>query len=57
MCGHAQHVLTKTLNKMNAAMEVSDQQAAGVLLGLKTEITSDIFRYFNPYHAGGVQCT
>ena len=44
---HVQHALTRTLNKLNAQMEVSDTQAAGALLGLDARITSEIFSYYD----------
>ena len=42
------HVLERTLNQLNLMMEISDYQAAAALVGLPTEITTDIFRYFSP---------
>jgi hypothetical protein len=44
----AQHFLTRTLNKMNAYMEMSDYQVAADLLNLPCMICSDVFGYFNP---------
>ena len=44
---HVQHTLTRTLNKLNAQMEVSDTQAAGALLGLDARMTSEIFAYYD----------
>jgi hypothetical protein len=44
----AQHFLTRTLNKMNAYIEMSDYQVAADLLNLPCMICSDIFGYFNP---------
>jgi hypothetical protein len=43
-----QHVLTRTLNKLNCLMEISDYQAAASLLALPSEITSDTFAYVSP---------
>jgi len=43
---HVQHTLTRTLNKLNAQMEVSDTQAAGALLGLDARMTSETFAYY-----------
>jgi len=42
-----QHTLTRTLNKLNAQMEVSDTQASGALFGLDARMTSEIFSYYN----------
>ena len=42
------HVLERTLNQLNLLMEISDYQAAAALIGLPTEITTDIFSYFSP---------
>ena len=42
------HVLQRTLNQLNLLMEISDYQAAAALIGLPTEITTDIFSYFTP---------
>ena len=44
---HVQHALTRTLNKLNSQMEVSDTQAAGALLGLDARITSELFSYYD----------
>ena len=44
---HVQHALTRTLNKLNSQMEVSDTQAAGALLGLDARITSEVFSYYD----------
>jgi len=44
---HVQHTLTRTLNKLNSQMEVSDTQAAGALLGLDARITSELFSYYD----------
>ena len=44
----AMHVLTRTLNKLNLHMEISDYQIAAALLGLPTEITSESFVYIRP---------
>ena len=46
-----QHVLTRTLNKLNSQMEISDTQAAGALMCLSARMTSESFSYldFNGY--------
>ena len=41
------HLLTRTLNRLNLMMEVSDYQVAAVLVGLPTEITTSTFTYFS----------
>jgi hypothetical protein len=43
-----QHFLTRTLNKLNTMMELSDYQIVADLLRLPSEITSDTFCYSNP---------
>lgn len=46
--GPAQHFLSCMLNRLNLSMELTDCQAAAVLVGLPTETTSDTFSCFNP---------
>ena len=46
-----QHTLTRWINKLNVLAEVSDVQAASVLLGYSTETTSEIFDGYNVSHA------
>ena len=43
-----QHVLTRTLNKLNCLIEVSDYQVAASLLNLPSEITSESFAFVKP---------
>ena len=43
-----QHLLTRTLNKLNCLVEVSDYQVAAFLLSLPRKITSDTFTYTSP---------
>ena len=40
---HVQHTLTRTLNKMNNLVEVSDTQGASSLLGMGASLCSDLF--------------
>ena len=44
---NVQHTLTRTLNKLNSQMEVSDTQAVGALLGLDARITTEAFSYYD----------
>lgn len=46
----AQHLLTRTLNRLHLLMEVSDYQIAAALIGLPTEICTENFAYTNPKH-------
>ena len=41
-------MLTRTLNRLNLLIKVSDYQVAAYLLGLPSEITSDNFAYIKP---------
>lgn len=44
---HAQHVLTRTVNKINTMVEVSDTQACVALLGMDAGIESESFVTFD----------
>ena len=44
----AQHLLTRTLNKMNLMMELSDCVLAAALIGLPTELCSETFVFTSP---------
>jgi hypothetical protein len=47
----SQHILQRTINKLDSAMEFSDTQMAASLLDFPTEITTDKFGYFSPAQA------
>jgi hypothetical protein len=46
----AMHLLTRTLNRLNLMMEVSDYQISAALLGLPTELCTETFAYTAPYN-------
>ena len=45
----AQHALNRILNRLYLMMEISDNQAAAVLIDLPTEISSEKFEFMKPY--------
>ena len=47
----SQHILQRTINKLDSAMEYSDTQMAASLLDFPTEIITDKFGYFSPTQA------
>ena len=46
-----QHILTRTINQLDNAMEFSDTQMAASLLDYGAELTMDIFTYYSPHQA------
>ena len=46
-----QHYLTRTLNSLATQAEIADAQAAASLLGLKANVCTHSFAYFNPNDA------
>ena len=45
----AQYFITKKLNKLNAFVELSDNQVAALNLRLPSHITSNVYNYSDPY--------
>ena len=46
-----QHIVTRVLNSLNVQMEITDTQAVAALLGIGSEITSEVFAYYGAHDA------